>query len=42
MMDYVFVRRNVIGWLLDIRVLRGERSCISNPFLVKRKLKINR
>ena len=42
MMDYVVVLRNIIGLLLDVRVLRGEGGGMSNPFLVEGNLKIDR
>ena len=32
MMDYMVVLRNVIGWLLLVRVLEGEGECMSDYF----------
>ena len=40
MMDYVVVSRNVIGRLLDVRVLRGEGEGMSDHFLVEGKLRV--
>ena len=40
LMDYVVVSRNVIGRLLDVRVLRGESGGMSDHYLVEGKLKV--
>ena len=40
MMDYVVVSRNVIVQFLDMRVLRGEGSGMSNHFCVEGMLMI--
>ena len=39
MIDFVVVSRNIIGWLLYVRVLRKEGGGMSDHFLVEGKLK---
>ena len=39
MIDFVVVSRNIIGWLLYVRVLRKEGGGMSDHFFVEGKLK---
>jgi len=41
LMDYVLVKKEVIGRLLDVHVYRGEASGMSDHFLVEAKLKVD-
>ena len=40
LMDYVVVSKNVIGTLLDVRVLRGEGGGLSDHHLVEGRLRV--
>ena len=40
LMDYVVVKRKMIGRVLDVHVCRGEGTGISDHFMVKARVRV--